>query len=676
MRIASVVLALVASACHGRRAGGPAPATAVARATFAASRVRAFSDSLAVTAISDSPTSVWVGTASGLLHWQGGRYSALTQKDGLPADRILAATVDQEGGIWVATESGLTRGLHGAFANYPLPPIGTLISDLVSDGKTTWGASSAGLSRLRQRHWEQYFISTPTTGIAFAEDKSIWVGTDGAGILRVHKDGNKVELYGPNEGCEVTSVRGIAAVGKTLFAVGKNKDGARAAFFDGERFFSYALETPAPIEWAARDGGRMLFGVGEKIYALRPIAADELQMPPAPPDGLKLAPLLSYAMRPRSLGLRPDLPSNLLAFGAAPKLTGQPPPPPGPPLVVEELSLRLPEGVTVLRGSAHGLLIGTRFLGAMRLENEVPRIYRINDLAQGGARLTVACARVEDKTRNDCFLATGTTRAWRFDGHAFATANVDPEPGSRVLAVILDPRGAVLAIHRGADDSKLRFSRVDDGRFTPIALHAVRVPHGAPELNFAKFAPDGHLWVGLRYFDRDGDARDFGAIEIRLDAGQVLPHKELPQDVVAMAWSAQNEAWFATRSGVARLSRGELRVFTENDGMESEITRDVSVGKAGEIYVATQRGTGRFDGKRWIFPHLGAFYAPANSLSRDSHGNVFVGTDKGVFCVGDCTSEPIDPQRGLLDERVLDLAVDGYDRVWALTQKGINLVDP
>ncbi|HWE28876.1 MAG TPA: hypothetical protein VHB97_12785, partial [Polyangia bacterium] len=227
---------------------------------------------------------------------------------------------------------------------------------------------------------------------------------------------------------------------------------------------------------------------------------------------------------------------------------------------------------------------------------------------------------------------------------------------------------------------QLRLSRVSDGRWTPIGIETVAVPLGAPELNFAGFAPDGHLWVGLRYVDKDGDARDFGADEIAVESGKVVAHKELPTDLVAMYWKSPNEAWFATRSGAARLLDGKLRVFTENDGMESELTRAIGPGPpgpmAGQIFVATRRGTGRFDGTRWTFSRLGAFYPPANALAHDTHGNVFIGTEKGLYCVGECAPDAIDRERGLNDDNVDDLAVDARNRVWVLTEKGINIVEP
>src|SRR5262249_44424460 len=156
--------------------------------------------------------------------------------------------------------------------------------------------------------------------------------------------------------------------------------------------------------------------------------------------------------------------------------------PEGPPLLVEESPIHLPDGVTTVGGSERGLLVGTRFLGALRIENDVPRVFRANDLAAGAVRLTVACIAGKDAA-DDCYLATGGTRAFGFDGQAFEIAPVDPEPGSRVLAILRDPKGDVLAIHRGADSPQLRISRVDEGRWTPIGIQAVEVPSGAPELN-------------------------------------------------------------------------------------------------------------------------------------------------------------------------------------------------
>jgi len=244
----------------------------------------------------------------------------------------------------------------------------------------------------------------------------------------------------------------------------------------------------------------------------------------------------------------------------------------------------------------------------------------------------------------------------------------------------------VLALHRGASDAHLRISVLDKGKGTPVSMEAVEVPVGVPDLNFAGFAPDGHLWLGLRYFDKDLDPVDFGAAEVALDTGKVLYHRQdapegsgglaLPNDTVAMYWRSATEGWFATRSGVARLLDGQIRVFTENDNLESELIQDIGPGEKDEIWVATRHGVGRWDGKFWQFPKLGPFYLRSTSLGHDESGHVFLGTEKGLYCIGDCSLEPIDSKRGLLDDSVTDLTVDARGRVWVLTEKGISIIDP
>jgi hypothetical protein len=228
---------------------------------------------------------------------------------------------------------------------------------------------------------------------------------------------------------------------------------------------------------------------------------------------------------------------------------------------------------------------------------------------------------------------------------------------------------------------------VSDRHWTPIGMQAVEVPFGPPNLNFASIAPDRHLWVGLRYVDREKDDVDYGAAEIDLDTGKVLYHRqsrltignvgfELPDDLVGMYIRNATESWFATRSGAARYAGGRLEIFTENDGLASELISAIGPGEHDETWVTTRRGTGRFDGRSWTFPRLGPYYLSATSLAHDRGDHVFLGTEKGVYCIGDCAPEPLDSTRGLLDDAVRDLVVDRRGRLWVLTEKGVTIVEP
>jgi hypothetical protein len=653
--------------------------------TFSGSHVRAFTDTFAVTSVADTAANVWVGSPHGLLRWDlagGAHYVLIGVNDGLPAQRVAAVASDSQGAVWAATSKGITRGYHGSWSNLPAAPVGEFVTGLVPTlaGKGAWAGGPEGFARLKGNRWERFIAETSVTALAMDPTGTLWLGTGGKGILRIPPSGDRLEQFSAQQGCEVDVVRGLAATDKGILAVGDGGGEPRAVLFDGLRFYSYKIVGPALLEWAARAGDQLLVGAGDTAYHLKITMMGPDVAPP--PDGpIKFEPTGSRVARDGKLvALSANLSSGALEEpGPAmpgprtlPKNAAQP-----PRLTVTEY-VKLPEGITTVAGSERGLLVGTRFLGVLRVENGVPRRFRAVDITSGAERLSVACTSSEE---DECYLATGGGRAWRFDGQSFEIADVDPEDGARVLAVVKSPKGEVLALHRGSSDPHLRISVVDKGKGTPVSMEAVEVPVGVPDLNFAAFAPNGHLWLGLRYFDKELDPVDYGAAELDLATGKTVYHRSdspglaLPNDTVAMYWRG-DEAWFATRSGVARAKGSEVKIFTENDNLESELIQDIGPGENNEIWVATRHGIGRYDGTKWQFPKLGPFYLHSTSLAHDDHGHIFLGTEKGLYCVGDCGLEPIDSKRGLLDDSVVDLTVDPRGRVWVLTEKGISIVDP
>jgi ligand-binding sensor domain-containing protein len=696
MKRAFVSLATCAAlvGCQPTSPGPKAPTTT--RGAYRGSRIVSFTDTYSISGVVDGGPALWASTNQGLLRWdlQQGKYGVFTAKDGLPAGKLLALTIDREGAVWVATAKGVARGTRTGWKTFPPAPVGEFIAGMVAspDRDEIWAAGPGGLARLRGNAWSHYFDETPITAIAMQPNGALWLGTTGRGVLRIPRTGDRVEQYGQPEGCEPDLVRAIAAGPDWVLVVGENDRGARAALFDGNRFWSYSLASGGagtPIEWAARGGKEVYVGKEQSFFRIvrGAVPADATEA------ALQFTPIGKLAAQARMVPLSDGVSSKVLETLERLAPTPAPPPrtepgdkPPSPPggpgLWALQQNQRLPEGVTTVSSGDRGVLVGTRFRGIVRIENGLLRPFQTADLAAGADRITVACTKGES---DECYLATGAQRAWHFDGQSFSVAQIDPEPGSRVLAVLRDSQGAVLALHRGAKDSVLRVSRVDEGRWTPIGMTGVAVPVGAPDLNFASFAPNGNLWVGLRYTDTEGEIVDFGAAELNVLTGEAKYHRldpaipapqQLPNNVVALTWRGEDEGWFATRSGAVRVEGGKTTVYTENEGLESEIIHDIETAPGGEVWVATRRGTGRFDGRRWRFPKLGAFYLPSNALARDDAGHTFLGTDKGLYCFGPCSDDVIDQKHGLLEDNVRDLAVDAHHRVWALTKKGISIVEP
>jgi len=692
------VLAVLVSCHRPAKTTTPPPVVEAApTVTFAGKKVRSYTDTFAALSIADSPANLLVGTPHGLVRWDvaAGRYSVLGARDGLPADRISGLAVDTQRTVWVATQQGIARSIPRGWQVFPPPPVGDFIAGMepTVDGKQLWVGGPEGLARLRNGKWEHFLADVTVTALAMQPNGVLWIGTSGRGLLRIPRGGDHVEAYSAANGSEIDVVRAIAVSDKNVLVVGEGPAGPRAAWLEGDRFFSYTVEAPQVIEWAAHAGTHTYLGAGAHAWELIQLEPVPDKPPPVPTGPVKLVASPPVAVRRlRPVPLKPDLPAAALDEPAA-----TPVPMPGqrvPILDTVASPFSIPDGVTVVGGSERGLLLGTRFQGAVRVENGVPRSFRVGDLSAGAERLTVACKPGKDNApSDDCWLATGASKAWHFTDEGFEVAPVDPEPGSSVLAVLRDPKGAVLAIHRAApwakNASQLRISTVENGVWTPLSLQEVSVPNGPPVLNFALFSPDGHLWIGLRYVDKDKDPVDFGAAEVDLDSGKVIYHRQssgqetktvygyaLPTDMVAMYWRSPHEAWFATRQGAARVLDGQLTVFTAADGLESELIYDIDGASGNEVWVASGRGTGRWDGKRWLFPRLGPFYLRASSLAHDTRGHNFIGTEKGLFCVGECDPDGIDRKRGLLDDGVLDLSVDLRGRVWVLTGKGVSIVEP
>jgi hypothetical protein len=722
-------------------------------------RVRSFSDSRPVKCVAASSGLVWVGTPRGLIRWsisgETPTPTLLTTVDGLPADKINAISLDQKGGVWVTTPQGVARYSGGGWTNYPPPPVGDLIIGIVAtgDGDSAWVGGSDGIAYLRDGQWERYASGTTVTAMAGDGHSGVWIGTSGKGILRIVKE--DVLTFGMAEGNDIDNVRAVVSDNTgALLAVGDGPGGQRAAFFDGNRFWSYRVDAPAGavIEWVQRVGTDLYLGSGPSVFTMKRVVPGakltgpvqfnftgtaSLGAPKAQPlkslkapDAAKApaaAPAPAASPAPAAAPAAPadqaapaddqgkgkkkkkkktselEVPRPDTRYAAVNSTEEEAPIHPVRPWLVagpggrggnapvfdsEQVDVRLPDGVTSVGADNDALYVGTRFLGVSRITKGQQTALRLYDLTAAAERLTVACV-----NNNDCYVATGGTTAWRFDGQTFEITDVDPEKGSHVLAVVRDQRGQVIALHRGASSKEVRISSVGGvGKWVPVGVTALEVPSGVPDLSFASFSPLGQLWVGLRYVDKDQDARAFGAAEVFVDDSRVIYHRQRPQgvtrnvtqgvnvpiDVTAMAWKSPTEAWFASRSGAVRLLDSKtVKTFTENDGLESELVHDVVEGLGGNIWIATSRGIGQWDGQRWSFPKQMPFNAKASALSRDPDNRIWIGSDRGVYEVmNEREYHLISSRSGLLDDKVLNMGVDIRGRIWVLTEKGVSVIEP
>ncbi|HVT56954.1 MAG TPA: diguanylate cyclase [Thermoanaerobaculia bacterium] len=199
--------------------------------------------------------SVWFGSAGDGLHQLIEKSClAYSRREGLPNERTMSILIDPDGSAWVGTLSGLgrmERGIDGRFA-VRSELLGMPVYTLLRDRRgTLWAGTGRGVARRLGGRWEflsrwggaatltvvslyedrlqNVWIGTEgglgvtstepprvnavnglegqqITGLAEAEDGALWIGTRGAGLLRLRK-GRLERLRSPEELPIVTMIR-------------------------------------------------------------------------------------------------------------------------------------------------------------------------------------------------------------------------------------------------------------------------------------------------------------------------------------------------------------------------------------------------------------------------------------------------------------------------------------
>ncbi|MGH9938635.1 MAG: ligand-binding sensor domain-containing protein, partial [Blastocatellia bacterium] len=140
----------------------------------------------------DSHGALWLGTdGQGVARIGAAGVIRYTMKQGLVNGFIRAFCEDREGGIWIGTDSGLSRFHQGAFQNFNLEhglAYGSIRALLLDRGGDLWVATDDGLSRFRGRRFVADPILERFRGLkvwALHEDAEgkLWIGTHGAGLF-------------------------------------------------------------------------------------------------------------------------------------------------------------------------------------------------------------------------------------------------------------------------------------------------------------------------------------------------------------------------------------------------------------------------------------------------------------------------------------------------------------
>lgn len=678
MPVAPFARSLACIAAGGALAACPSPPPPVAPTPVRAKvHLRAFTETSPVLAVAQVGAFTFVNKAATLERWSAdGQVLELSGTHGLPGAQVLGIAADaKRGWLWVATDGGLgyydtRRETFEQLASSPLagelgmaatPP--TLISGLpiaappppraapvpvtlaaAVDGGV-WIGHPRGLHYASAKGgWTSTPIADPIKTLHAARDGWLWIGSD-RGLIGRDPSG-KTFRFGPAEGCEVVTVRWLgAAPDSGVIAVGEDAGGRqRVAIGRAGAWSSYKLSPNVRWNAGATVGDVLVVMTSDGLYGVRAGAAPRPE--PLTRNGARLLPVSARAD----------------AFH------------------IVRLATPLPAGAQVLAATDRELLVGTQELGVAKVALEGVRPIgwlRRAAMLDGAGSLTVHC-----HAKDDCWIATGAPHAWRWRGGTFVAAG---PPDDVVLAMVRGERGALYGLHRKPDARAIEISRIENEVWTPLGV-TLQTPGPDPEVSFARIAPDGQLWVGLRYED-EGDMVPWGIATVDLAIGAVAYHHAsldpgerkrgvlpVPTGVVDAAFLGDDEVWMASRQGAVRMIGEQVKVWNEALDLQSELLNAVAVSPGGLVFVATPDGVGTFDGERWRFPPELRF--ATNDLALGPSGRLWLATERGVAIWDGKKVRRLDVRRGMVENEILDVTLDELGRVWTRGPRSLAVITP
>ena len=215
---------------------------------------------------------VWIGSGSGLYCLRPDRLDHYDRQDGLPEDMVLSL-LEEAGELWVGTGAGLCRMVREAgSARYAIERIytrrdglaGDYVFALVSVRRQLWIGTLTGLSRLGLDSsnapaavFQQDIGDVSVESLLKDSEGNLWVGTDGAGAIRVALGG--FSTFSAADGLRSNSIISIFEDRSgRLCAISRDKESLFLNRLEGERFHPVRLNLPRHISSLGSSWDRVL----------------------------------------------------------------------------------------------------------------------------------------------------------------------------------------------------------------------------------------------------------------------------------------------------------------------------------------------------------------------------------------------------------------------------------
>ncbi len=136
-----------------------------------------------------------------------------------------------------------------------------------------------------------------------------------------------------------------------------------------------------------------------------------------------------------------------------------------------------------------------------------------------------------------------------------------------------------------------------------------------------------------------------------------------------LKYDKHQNLWIASYKGALQLKKDSvIHHYTTRDGLLSNKVNRIAVDHLNHVWLATDRGINRYDGKQWYSYKLSEPYSKHNctSITSGKTGRIWVGTSGGLFYI-DEEGKDLRSYTDIGNSNIYSLATDSAGNIWAGT---------
>ena len=239
----------------------------------------------------------------------------------------------------------------------------------------------------------------------------------------------------------------------------------------------------------------------------------------------------------------------------------------------------------------------------------------------------------------------------------------DGLPDDAVSQLWEDHRGTLWIV------SGIDLSRYENGRFTNFA------PGKDLPVTTARLVREDHehtLWVaGFTAVVKRSGEKFVPMIDAATLSGNII---------AAMMFDRHDNFWLGGSKGIlVRLASGGFRHYDERDGLPDPLVRAIWEDQDGNIWVGTNAGLARFDGRRFVTAETAEERDadPVRCLFEDREGDMWVGSNSGLTRYRDTVFTVYGQTEGMPSDEPNVIFQDHAGRTWVgFHDRGLMLFAP